>query len=107
MKNHKTSSILQSLAVNTCRIVLSVTLILSGFVKAIDPLGTQYKLNDYLSAVGMGGAVPEWTTLAASVALSALEFCLGVFLLFAIHRRVVSRLAAVLMLIMTIVTLWL
>ena len=32
--------------VNLCRMALALTFILSGYVKAIDPLGTQYKLND-------------------------------------------------------------
>ena len=36
------------MAVNLCRLPLSLALIFSGFVKAIDPLGTQYKIGDYL-----------------------------------------------------------
>ena len=47
-----------------------------------------------------------WATLGLSVVLSALEFCLGVFLLFAIHRRMVSRITVVFMAVMTLVTLW-
>ena len=35
-----------------CRFVLAVVFIFSGFVKAIDPLGTQYKIQDYLDAFG-------------------------------------------------------
>ncbi|MBQ9652368.1 MAG: DoxX family protein [Prevotella sp.] len=93
--------------VNICRLVVALTFIFSGFVKAIDPLGTQYKIDDYLGALGLLSYVPEWVTLGASVALSALEFSLGVLLLFAIHRRVVSRTITVFMVVMTIVTLWL
>lgn len=93
--------------VNVARLLLAVVLILSGFVKAVDPLGTQYKIQDYLEALGMGGVLPDVATLAASVGLSALEFCLGIFLLFAIRRRLVSRLVLALMLVMTPLTLWL
>lgn len=92
---------------NVCRLVLAVTFIFSGYVKAIDPLGTQYKLHDYAEAVGVSAWVPDWLTLASSVGLSALEFCLGIFLLFAIHRRLASRLTLVFMVVMTLVTLWL
>jgi triosephosphate isomerase len=92
--------------VNLCRLLLSVTLIFSGFVKAIDPLGTQYKIQDYLGALSLGSLLPDWLTLALSVMLAAIEFILGILLLFAIHRRVTSRLILALMVVMTLVTLW-
>ena len=95
------------IAVNLCRFVLSLTLIFSGYVKAIDPLGTQYKIQDYAQVLGIGSLLPDWSTLTASVLLSATEFCLGIFLLFAIHRRVVSRLCVVLMAVMTLISIWL
>ncbi|MBO4659618.1 MAG: DoxX family protein [Prevotella sp.] len=98
---------ISSILVNVCRIILAVTLILSGFVKAIDPLGTQYKIQDYLSALSLPGLLPEWAALTLSILLSALEFCLGVFLLMAIHRRTVSRLTLLLMAFMTVVSVWL
>ena len=96
-----------SIFLNLCRLVLSLTLILSGFVKAIDPLGTHYKIQDYLTALGMGESLPDWVTLTASVALSATEFCLGIFLLFAMHRRTVTKLTVALMAVMTLISLWL
>ena len=42
---------LRIFAVNLCRLLLALTFILSGYVKAIDPLGTQYKLKDYAVAM--------------------------------------------------------
>ena len=96
-----------SILVNVCRIVLAVTLILSGFVKAIDPLGTQYKIQDYLAALSLQGILPDWCTLVIAVLLCAVEFSLGVFLLFAIHRRTVTKLTTIFMVGMTIISVWL
>ena len=93
--------------VNIARFVLATVLILSGFVKAVDPLGTQYKIADYLTAMGLGNTLPDFVTLGASVLLSAIEFVLGICLLFAIRRRLVSRLVLLVMLVMTPLTLWL
>lgn len=93
--------------VNLCRFAVALTFIFSGYVKAIDPLGTQYKLQDYVEVVGLTQYVPDSLTLAASVALGGLEFCLGVLLLFAIRRRLVTRLLLLFMAVMTPLTLWL
>ena len=55
---------------NVCRLLIATTFVLSGYVKAIDPLGTQYKINDYLAAACLSGFVSNWFTLFTSVALS-------------------------------------
>ena len=93
--------------VNLCRLLLAVVFILSGFVKAVDPLGTLYKMQDYLLAMNLGGWLPDLALLAFAVGLSALEFCLGIFLLFAIRRRLTSRAMVIVLAIMTPLTLWL
>ncbi len=98
---------LLKISVNLCRLVLALTFIFSGYVKAIDPLGTQYKIQDYLEAAGLPGLLPDGLTLLLSVLLSTVEFSLGVFLLFAIRRRFVTKAILVLMLLMTPITLWL
>ena len=95
-----------TLLVNVCRMVVGLTFIFSGFVKAIDPLGTQYKLIDYLDAMTLGGILPDWMLLIVSVLLSGLEFCIGVFMTFAIARRVTSRVALAFMIAMTALTVW-
>ncbi len=96
----------RKVVVNTARLLLAVTFILSGFVKAVDPLGTQYKIADYLQAMHLGTAVPDFLTLAASVVLPAVEFGLGICLLFAIRRRLVSLFVLCLMGVLTLLTLW-
>ena len=87
--------------------VIAITFILSGFVKAIDPLGTQYKIGDYLEAWGMGSYAWPMLTLALSVASSAVEFLLGISMLFAIRRRLTSKLTLAVMALFTPLTLWL
>ena len=45
---------------NLCRFVLGVTFIFSGFVKADDPWGTAYKIEDYVYAFGWSDFVPSF-----------------------------------------------
>ena len=92
--------------VNVCRFVLAATFIFSGYVKAIDPLGTLYKLKDYAAAMSLNGLLPDWVLVGVAIALGALEFALGVFMLFAVRRHVVSRITLAFMTAMTVLTLW-
>ena len=92
--------------VNVCRFVLAATFIFSGYVKAIDPLGTLYKLKDYAAAMSLSGLLPDWVLVGVAIALGALEFALGVFMLFAVRRHVVSRITLAFMTAMTVLTLW-
>ena len=93
-------------AVNVCRFVLAATFIFSGYVKAIDPLGTLYKLKDYAAAMSLNGLLPDWALVGVAIALGALEFALGVLMLFAVRRHVVSRITLAFMTAMTVLTLW-
>lgn len=97
---------MKKIAVNISRLLVGVTFVFSGFVKAVDPLGTQYKLQDYAVAMGISDFVPDWLTLCGSVALATLEFILGVMLLFAINRRLVTKLLLLIMAVMTLLTVW-
>lgn len=95
--------------VNIARLTLAVTFIFSGFVKAIDPLGFQYKIQDYLAAITDAyntGLIHDWGTLVAAVLLAAFEFILGINLLFAISRRLTTKIVWLFMLVMTIITVW-
>ena len=93
--------------VNISRFIVAAVFLFSGFVKAVDPLGTQYKLQDYLEAMGVSnGWIADWQTLGASILLSLIEFVIGAMLAFAINRRIVSKLALLFMFIMTGLTVW-
>ena len=96
-----------SVITTVCRFVLAVVFIFSGFVKAIDPLGTQYKIQDYLDALGWAGVFPEYIPFIASVLLGMLEFCLGVYLFFGIRRIIAPRAVVAVMAVMTPLTFWL
>ena len=60
---------------NLCRIIVGIVFIYSGFVKGIDPLGSDYKFTDYFNAFGMGWM--NATTLFFSFALSLAEFLIA------------------------------
>ena len=63
------------------RTLLGLVFIFSGFVKAVDPLGTVYKIEDYLKA--FGGFFTDLLPLAevAAVILITVEFTLGIMML--------------------------
>ena len=86
------------------RTILGLVFIFSGFVKAVDPLGTVYKIEDYLNA--FGGFFVELVPYAniAAVSMIALEFILGVCMVFNVRTRWTSWLALVFYLVMTPLT---
>ncbi len=100
----KTKDILLKVSVNVCRMLLALTFVFSGFVKANDPYGMSYKLTDYFTAWGV--SVPELFTLVGAVVLAYVEFIIGLYLFFGISRRPVARITWVLMLLMTLLTVY-
>ena len=91
---------------STARTLLALTFLFSGFVKAVDPLGTVYKIEDYLKA--FGGFFTDLLPLAgiAAVLLIATEWILGVCLLTNVRTQVTSWLTLAFYLVMTPLTLW-
>ena len=83
-----------------------MTFIFSGYVKATDPLGSQYKIHDYLEALGLASFIPDWLTLIMAIGLAAVEFSLGIFTLFAMRRHATSKLMLAFMAMMTAITVW-
>lgn len=83
-------------AVNVCRFILSVVMLISGFVKLADPMGMVYKLQAYLTHWSL--AIDDLWLKVASVALGTLELQLGVYLLLGIRRRTTVWLTLIMML---------
>lgn len=86
------------------RIAVGATFIFSGFVKAIDPWGTLYKVQDYLGVLGLG----IWPNMvvAGVFILCAVEFFAGSMLILGCFRRSVTWLVTAIMCFMLPVTLW-
>ena len=97
---------MRKVVVNMARMVLAVVLIFSGFVKAVDPMGTQYKLADYLTALRLQMLTADFLTLGAAVILSAVEFGLGICLFFGIRKTISTTLTLLMMILLTPLTLW-
>lgn len=101
----KVKSQLQTVAVNVCRLLLAATFIFSGFVKANDPLGTVYKLEDYVHAMAWF-TLPDTFLLGCAVILAIFEFNLGVYLLFGMKRKTTSAITLAFMVVMTLLTVY-
>lgn len=93
-----------SLILLICRIIIGLTFIFSGFVKAVDPLGSTYKFIDYFNAFGMGWA--NGLAFALAVIQNVVEFTLGVMVLFNLSIRFSSVCALIFMIFYTPLTLY-
>lgn len=91
--------------VEISRVILGVTFIFSGFVKAVDPFGTAFKIEDYFSAFDLSSL--SFLALILSSLLCIAEFAMGACMLFGLYRRWNSRLMFVVMVFMTLLTLYL
>ena len=65
--------------------ILAALFLFSGFVKAVDPVGTALKVSDYLTAFGLSAL--RGLSLSCAVGLIVVEFSLGVLLLMGLFRR--------------------
>ena len=98
-----TKSKVFTVIVNVCRFVLSLMLVVSGFVKAVDPVGSMYKLGEYASAFSVEIFSDEWL-LFFGIFQAVLEFLLGVFLLMGVYRWIIAYAVPAVMLFFTALT---
>ncbi len=88
------------------RIAVGSVFIVSGLSKGIDPWGTYYKTSEYLAAMHI--PIEEWgnTVLALAFLLFSVEFIIGVSLVAGCYRKAAPIMAALFMLVMLPLTLW-
>ena len=70
------------------RILIGAVFIFSGFVKAIDPLGTKYKIIDYMEVFGLDYL--DSLALTLSIIQNSLELVIGLCLVLKIRMRVTA-----------------
>lgn len=98
-------SLFYTMLTNICRVLLALVLVLSGFVKAVDPKGTMYKLQEYADAFSIDLFSNEWLLFFAII-LAAAEFLIGVFLLMGAYRKFVAFMAFLVFVVFTPFTLY-
>lgn len=95
------------LVVNFCRVILGAVFMFSGIAKAIDPVGTQIKLADYMYAFGMGGTFLDSTLLIFACLLAGFEILFGIYMLTGSFGKGTSWIVLVIMVLLTPFTLYL
>ena len=90
--------------VELSRMIVGAVFVFSGFVKAVDPLGFTYKIQDYLVVMSLSDLFP--LALPVAVIMVTAEFALGVLLLLGICRKWTTRLIGLFMIFFTPLTLW-
>ena len=69
------------------RLVFGAVFVFSGFVKAVDPSGLAYKIEDYLSAFGWSNPLFYHLAMPLAVLLPVLELLLGLMIFLQINIR--------------------
>jgi uncharacterized membrane protein YphA (DoxX/SURF4 family) len=98
------------LIVNIARIITGALFVFSGLVKAIDPLGLSYKMQEFFEAWIAGGFLPglmgwlyQYST-AFSLVMITLEVAVGVALLLGYRIKLTAWITLLLMLFFTFLT---
>lgn len=88
------------------RVIFGTVFMFSGFVKAVDPWGTAYKIEEYLSAFSMGWLSENisFLPITVSVILCCAEFMVGTLMFFGFFRKVIKPTAVVFMAFFTVLT---
>lgn len=86
------------------RLAVGLVFVYSGYVKAIDPWGTLYKLREYVAIMHAPSLYSLLTV--GTFLLFTIEFLIGIALLTGSYRRCAPRLAMLMMAFMLPLTLW-
>lgn len=81
------------------RAIFGGVFIFSGFVKAVDPWGTAYKIEEYIAVFGMNWLTDaiSFLPITLSILLSSLEFMIGVLIFFGFFPKLSKYSAAIIM----------
>lgn len=93
--------------------ILGAVFMISGFVKAADPLGMDHKLEAYFRAMGIDLSSIDIPLLAGTatldiivVAMALVEFLIGMYYALGMHQRMTTIFGSLLMTFMTLLTVW-
>jgi uncharacterized membrane protein YphA (DoxX/SURF4 family) len=98
------------ITVTIVRILTGLLFIFSGLVKAIDPKGLAYKMQEFFEAWGNGGFMPgvmrklEEFQLPFAIIMITLEIAVGIALLIGFKKRITVWILVLLMLFFTFLT---
>ena len=106
-KEEKKPSLPARISVNFCRVIVGLVFMFSGIVKAVDPVGTQIKLYDYINALGLNISLPDSTLLIIACILAGMELLLGIYMTMGTYLRGTSFLLSLFLIVMTPFTLYL
>lgn len=97
---------------NTLNIIarwfVGVVFLFSSFVKGVDPMGTSFKIQEYMTAWSVGGITFEWAlpmSTMLAVMLITCEFLVGILLITNSFRRFTAWTLVLMMLFFTVTTL--
>ncbi len=92
-------------ASNICRLLLGAIFTFSALVKANDPMGTIFKIEDYFAAWSL--PISQDSALIFAAILMLIEFGLGILLILNLWSKLSAKIAIAFMAVMTVLTLWL
>ena len=98
-------NITKNVSINALRFTLALVFAFSGFVKAVDPMGTVYKMADYVEAFGL--SLPIGLLFVGAMLLIAIEYVMGICLFFGLYRKFYLSLTIAFLAVMTPLTLYL
>lgn len=90
------------------RWAVGLVFLFSSFVKGVDPMGTTFKIQEYMTAWNIGSLTFEWALPLAgvmSVAMICAEFVVGILLITNAYRRLSAWLLVLMMAFFTVTTL--
>lgn len=85
-----------------CRILVGLTFIVSGFFKAVDPVGFELKIKEYLNVFHL--SFFDFSALFVAILFCSLEFLIGVAILKGIKMKLFSFVALIFISFFTLLT---